>query len=416
MKLEAIARAEARLLLPTYDRKRVLFRRGQGCYLYDDRGKRYLDLLTGIGVNALGYNHPAVRKTLREQSARLIHVSNLFYHEYQAPLAERLTKLSGMSRAFFCNSGTEAIEGALKLARSFAHTQNKNGHAAPWRVLAMDNSFHGRTFGALAATGTEKYRTPFEPLMPGVQFVKFIDVEDLEKHFDSSVCAILIEAVQGEGGIYPVSREFLSRARQLADKHGGVLIADEIQSGLGRTGQWFAYQHHGITPDVVTLAKPIASGLPLGALLAREHLASAFKPGLHGTTFGGGPLACAVAVTVIDTLQRDKLLANVRTVGRYFQQKLEELKTKHESVREVRGLGLMLAAQLSFPGKDVVDACLERGLVINCTHDTTLRFLPAFILTKAQVDAGMKILHEALMVAEKKQSMPQPAAQAAMKG
>ena len=402
MNLEAVARAEAKLLLPTYDRKRVLFRRGQGCYLWDDRDRRYLDWLSGIGVCALGYNHRAVTETIRKQAPRLVHISNLFYHDYQAALAERLTRLSGLDRAFFCNSGSEAIEGALKLARAYARLHNKNGAKAPWRIVAMDNSFHGRTAGALAATATKKYREPFEPLLPGVRFAKFNDVADLVKKLDGSVCAVIIEPIQGEGGINPVTPEFFSAARQLADKLGALLIADEIQCGLGRTGDMFAFQKFGVTPDVLALAKPIASGLPLGAILTREHVAAAMKPGLHGTTFGGGPLACAVAVTVLDTLQGDKVLANVRRVGKYFREQLETLKRKHGSVAEARGIGLMLALQLKIPGKDVVDACLARGLVINCTHDTVLRFLPPFIITEKQVDEGVKILDLALGEVEKK--------------
>ncbi len=412
MNLEAVAQAEAKLLLPTYDRKRVLFRRGQGCYLWDDRDRRYLDWLTGIGVCALGYNHPAVLATLRKQAPRLVHISNLFYHDYQAALAQRLAKLSGLDRAFFCNSGSEAIEGALKLARAYGRLHNKNGSKAPWRILAMENSFHGRTAGALAATATKKYREPFEPLVPGVRFVKFNNVADLEKKFDGSVCAVVIEPIQGEGGINPVQPEFFAAARKLADKHGALLIADEIQCGLGRTGEYFAFQKHGVTPDILALAKPLAAGLPLGAILTREHVAAAIKPGLHGTTFGGGPLACAVAITFLDTLQRERVLANVRRAGKYFRERLETLKRKHPSVVEARGIGLMLALQLAVPGKDVVDACLAHGLIINCTHDTVLRFLPPFIITEKQVDEGMKLLDQALTEVEAKSvaRAPSPAA------
>ena len=402
MNLEAVARAEARLLLPTYDRKRVLFRRGQGCYLWDEQGRRYLDWLSGIGVCALGYNHPAVIATIRKQAPRLVHISNLFYHDYQSALAERLTKLSGLQRAFFCNSGSEAIEGAIKLARAYARLHSNNGSKPAWRILAMENAFHGRTAGALAATATKKYREPFEPLLPGVRFVKFNNLADLEKKFDGSVCAVLIEPIQGEGGIHPVTPEFFALARKLADKHGALLVADEIQCGLGRTGDYFAFQKFGVTPDILALAKPIASGLPLGAILTREHVAAAIKPGLHGTTFGGGPLACAVAITVLDTLQRDKLLSNVRRVGQYFREKLESVKVKHPSVLEARGIGLMLALQLAVPGKDVADAALARGLVINCTHETVLRFLPPFIITEKQVDEGVKLLKQALAEVESK--------------
>src|SRR5436853_3744390 len=302
MNLASVIRSEQKLLLPTYDRQKVLFTRGRGVYLWDSQGKRYLDFLSGIGVNALGYGHPAIQATLKRQAARLIHVSNLFFHEFQAELAQRLTKISGMDRAFFCNSGTEAWEGALKLARALARAENNNGHKAKWRILALENSFHGRTFGSLATTGQEKYRHPFAPLVPGVNFVAFNDLEDLKRQFDGSVCAVCIETIQGEGGIRPVNQEFLQLARDLTQKSGALLLLDEIQSGLGRTGKYFAYQHYGIKPDVVTVAKPLAAGLPLGALLTTNRAAAGFHPGIHGTTFGGGPLACAVAIEFLDVL------------------------------------------------------------------------------------------------------------------
>ena len=267
MSLASVSRMEAKLLLPTYERQPILFVRGRGVYLWDSQGKRYLDFLSGIGVNALGHSHPAVRAAIKRQAGRLIHVSNLFFHEYQAELARLLTEISGLDRAFFCNSGTEAWEGALKLARAFAQMNNRNGSKAKWRILAMENSFHGRTFGALATTGQPKYRAPFVPLMPGVSFVKFNDLDDLQRKFDSSVCAVCIETIQGEGGIRPVNAEFLELASRLTKQSGALLMLDEIQCGLGRTGRHFAYQHYGVLPDVVTVAKPLACGLPLGAIL-----------------------------------------------------------------------------------------------------------------------------------------------------
>jgi len=386
--LAAVTKAEAALLVPTYERNRVLFREGRGCYLFDDEGRRYLDFLSGIGVNALGYDHPAIRKVLREQGAKLIHISNLFYHRYQAELARKLKKISGLDRAFFCNSGTEAVEGALKLARAYARHRNQNGSKARWRVLAMEKSFHGRTFGALAATSTVKYRAPFGPLMPGVRFVQSGDVRDLERKFDSSVCAILLEPVQGEGGINPLGREFLQRARQLTADSGAVLIADEIQCGLGRTGRWFAYQHMGITPDIVTVAKPLAAGLPLGAILTTNAVAAAIHPGLHGTTFGGGPLTCAVALAVIQTIEDEGLLKHVREAGAYMQKQLGTLKQRHRIIREVRGVGVMVAVELTSgdAAKFAVAECLKRGLIINRTHEVVLRLLPPFIIENKHVD------------------------------
>ena len=394
MTLAGVKRAEAALLVPTYDRQPVLFRRGRGCYLWDADGRRYLDFLSGIGVNALGHGHPAVRRALAAQAGRLLHVSNLFYHDYQAALARTLVKISGLDRVFFTNSGTEAIEGALKLARAYARLHSSNGHKPRWRILALENSFHGRTFAALAATGQKKYRAPFAPLVPGVRFVRFNDVRDLERQFDASVCAILIEPIQGEGGIQPVSREFFARARALAQRRNALLIADEIQCGLGRTGRWFAFEHYGIQPDIVTVAKPLAAGLPLGAILARERVALAFHPGMHGTTFGGGPLACAVALAFLETLERERLLARVRRVGGYFCARLEELKKKYEWIREVRGQGLMLGVELAFPGKAIVREALARGVILNCTQDTVLRFLPPYIIGERQVDKVIATLAE----------------------
>ena len=392
MNLAAVIRSEQKLLLPTYDRQKVLFTRGRGVYLWDSRGKRYLDFLSGIGVNALGHGHPAIRSALKRQANRLIHVSNLFFHEFQAELAKRLTKISGLEKAFFCNSGTEAWEGALKLARAYARTQNHNGHKAKWRLLALENSFHGRTFGSLATTGQEKYRHPFAPLVPGVGFVAFNDSEDLKRQFDGSVCAICLETIQGEGGIRPLSQEFLQLARQLSERTGALLILDEIQCGLGRTGRYFAYQQYGVNSDIVTVAKPLAAGLPLGAILTTNRVASGMHPGMHGTTFGGGPLACAVAIEFLRTL--DGLLDHIREVGDYFRARLEDLRTKHVFIREIRGLGLMLGMELDSAetAKAVVQQLLQKGILINRTQETVLRFLPPYIVTEKEVDAAIKIL------------------------
>ena len=396
MSLASVIRAEQKLLLPTYDRQKVLFMRGRGVYLWDSKGKRYLDFLSGIGVNALGHGHPAIQRVLKNQAGKLIHTSNLFYHEYQAELAKRLTKISGLDRAFFCNSGTEAWEGALKLARAYARVNNSNGHKAKWRLLALENSFHGRTFGSLATTGQEKYRHPFTPLVPGVNFVAFNDVKDLKRQFDGSVCAVCVETIQGEGGICPVSDEFLQLARDLTRKSGALLILDEIQCGLGRTGKYFAYQHYGITPDIVTVAKPLAAGLPLGAMLTSERVAGGMHPGLHGTTFGGGPLACAVAIQFLKEL--DGLLPHVAKLGKYFLEGLRALRSKRSVIKDVRGMGLMLAIDLDSAdtAKSVVNDLLGRGILINRTHDTVLRFLPPYIIEKKHVDEVIHVLDRAL--------------------
>jgi acetylornithine aminotransferase/acetylornithine/N-succinyldiaminopimelate aminotransferase len=404
MSLASVSQSESKRLLHTYDRHQVLLERGRGCYLYDDRGRKYLDFLSGIGVNALGHGHPAIRRALVRQAGRVLHTSNLFYHEYQAPLAERLSAISGLERAFFTNSGTEAVEGALKLARAHARMRNRNGCRRAWRVLAMTNSFHGRTFAALSATWTKKYREPFGPLVPGVRFVRFNDVEDLARKMDATVCAVLLEPIQGEGGINAVTPEFFTAARRLTRKHGALLIADEIQCGLGRTGRYFAYQHYGILPDIVTLAKPLAAGLPLGAILAREQVAGTLHPGMHGTTFGGGPLACAVALAFLKTLERERLLPHVREMGAYFRERLEGLKKKHASIREVRGLGLMLGLELDAPdlAKFAAAEMLRHGVIINRTHETALRFLPPFIIEKKHVDHVVTTLDSVLKKAESK--------------
>jgi acetylornithine aminotransferase/acetylornithine/N-succinyldiaminopimelate aminotransferase len=395
-KLDQIRAAEARLLLSTYDRSPVLFVGGHGVHIFDENGTKYLDLLSGIGVNALGYNHPAITKTIAEQSQKLIHTSNLFYHEGQAELALRLTERSGLDRAFFANTGTEAWEAALKLARAHAGVLRSEGKTIGTKFLALEQSFHGRTFGAMSTTYKDKYREPFAPVVPGVEFVKLNDLADLRAKFSNEVCAILVEAIQGEGGIRPLTQEFFAEARALASSTGALLIVDEIQAGMGRTGKWFAYQHYGIQPDVTTLAKPIAGGIPLGAVLCTEEVARSFHPGMHGTTFGGGPLACSVAIAVIDTIEKEGLLANATTVGDYFQQQLRSLAKRHDAVVDVRGKGLMVAAELDSAelGKLTVAEMLKRHILINCTSDTVLRFLPPFILERAHVDTAIKALDE----------------------
>jgi acetylornithine aminotransferase/acetylornithine/N-succinyldiaminopimelate aminotransferase len=398
MKLEAIQAAEAKLLLPTYERNPILFVDGAGMHLIDDSGARYLDLLSGIGVNALGYGHPAVVETINRQSRKLVHISNLYFHEGQAELAMRLTERAGMDRAFFCNSGTEAWEAAMKLARAYSAMKRSEGHTLGTKFLALENSFHGRTMGSVSTTHKDKYREPFQPLVPGVEFVRFDDVDQLRASFSNEVCAILIEPVQGEGGIRPVSQEFFAAARELTQSTGALLIADEIQSGLGRTGKWFAYQQFGIRPDITTLAKPLAGGLPLGAMLCTEEASRAIHPGLHGTTFGGGPLACAVAIAVIDAIEQQGLLSNIRETGAYFKGQLHDLAAKHESIVDVRGMGLMLAMEMNSAdlAKKIVAKMLERRILINRTSETVLRFLPPFIMGKEHVDLAVSALNEIL--------------------
>jgi predicted acetylornithine/succinylornithine family transaminase len=399
-------RDESRHLMNTYKRPAQFFVRGRGCYVYDQKGRAYLDFLGGIAVNALGYAHPRIVRVIRRESARVIHVSNLFHNPYQGPLARKLAEWSGMDRAFFTNSGTEAVEGALKLARLAAHAKSGGKQT---RFLALENSFHGRTFGALSITYGAKYRDPFAPLVPGVEFVRFNDVADLESKFDDSVCAIVLEPIQGEGGIYPVSAAFWQKSRELATRYGAALIADEIQCGLGRSGRHFAYQRLPGLPDIVVVAKPIGGGLPLGSFLAREEFASAFSPGLHGSTFGGGPLVCAVGLEFIATIEEENLLENVRARGAQLREGFARLAGKFDFIREVRGEGLILGLDLRVEGGPYVAEAMRRGLLINCTHDHVLRFLPPYILTARQVDEGLAILESVLADTARPQEVAAPA-------
>jgi acetylornithine/N-succinyldiaminopimelate aminotransferase len=374
-------------LLPTYKRQPFVLTHGRGAYVYDSAGKKYLDFLGGIAVNAIGHAHPRIVKVIRRAAARAIHLSNLYHNAYQGPLARKLAEISGMDRVFFSNSGTEAADGALKLARLCARTASEvpDKPAAKHRILAMQNSFHGRTFGAVSVTSTEKYRLPFAPLVPGVEFVHFNDVADLESKFDNTVCAVILETIQGEGGIHAVTEAFWNRGRSLASQHGALLIADEIQCGLGRTGRYFAYQKFSSKPDIVLVAKPLAAGLPLGAILTSEAVASHVSPGLHGTTFGGGPLICATALEFLSIIESERLLANVRVRGTELREGLAKLAAKFDFIREIRGEGLILGVELSIDGNPFVAEALRQGLLINCTHDFTLRLLPPFIITRAQV-------------------------------
>jgi predicted acetylornithine/succinylornithine family transaminase len=400
---EQIAERERQFLLQTYSRYPIVLTRGRGVFLYDIEGKRYLDFVSGIGVNALGHAHPRIVKAIREQAAKLIHVSNLYYHEYQGPLAEKLCTLAGGSsggrssgekfRAFFSNSGTEAIEGSIKLARLAGH---RAGGAAKCRLVALEGSYHGRTFGALSLTGQDKHRKGFEPLLEDVTFVKQNDVEGLRAAVNDNTCAIVLEPIFGEGGIYECSTEFLRECRTLADRHKAALIFDEIQCGLGRTGTIFAFHSFGVTPDIVAIAKPLAAGLPLGAFIAKEEFASAISPGQHGTTFGGGPLACRIALEFLAIVEEEKLLENVNKVGAYLNQQLNGLVEKRAAAIGVRGRGFIKGIQLEIPARPIVDAGLAEGVLFNSTQDTVVRFLPPFLLEEKHVDKGIRVLKKLL--------------------
>ncbi len=392
-RFEEIVERENRYLLPTYKRYPLAIERGQGVFIHDVDGRKYLDFVGGLGVNALGYAHPRITKALKDQAARVIHTSNLYYHQYQGELAQKLCEASGLGRVFFSNSGTEAVEGALKLARAAGHAA---GGDAKCKVVALEGSFHGRTFGALSLTGQQKYRKPFEPLLEGVTFIRRNDLEGLRAAVDDSTCALVLEPIQGEGGIRECSAEFLQEARAAADRHRAVLIFDEIQCGMGRTGTMFAYQQFGVTPDVVALAKPIAAGIPLGAFITKEELATAMAVGQHGTTFGGGPLACRVALEYLAVLEEQKLLEQVRRVGAYLTQELQRVVENFAVAKEVRGRGMIQALELTVPSRPVAEAALAEGVVFNSTQDVVLRFLPPFLLEEKHVDKGMKVLRKIL--------------------
>ncbi|MGA2414742.1 MAG: aspartate aminotransferase family protein [Candidatus Sulfotelmatobacter sp.] len=400
---EQIAELEKRYLLGTYNRYPVVLTRGKGVFLYDIDDRRYLDFVSGLGVNALGHAHPRIVKTIREQAGKLIHVSNLYYHEYQGALAEKLCTLAAEAsndgsqgekfRAFFQNSGTEAIEGSIKLARLAGHRAGGEGKS---RLVALQGSYHGRTFGALSLTGQEKHRKGFEPMLEDVTFVAQNDLEGLRAAVDDSTCAIVLEPIFGEGGIYECSVEFLQECRALGDRFKVALIFDEIQCGLGRTGTMFAFQSFGVTPDIVAIAKPIAAGLPLGAFIAKESFASAISPGQHGTTFGGGPLACRVALEFLAIVEDERLLENVNKVGAYLNSELKMIVEKSAAAKEVRGRGFIQGINLEIPARPIVDAALAEGVLFNSTQDTVVRFLPPFLLEEKHVDKGIRVLKKLL--------------------
>ncbi|ABF39631.1 acetylornithine aminotransferase apoenzyme [Candidatus Koribacter versatilis Ellin345] len=395
---QEIVEREQQFLLGTYARYPLALQRGKGVYLFDFEGNKYLDMLSGLGVNALGHAHPRIVKVIRDQAAKVIHLSNLYYNEYQGLLAEKLCKLSGLQRAFFSNSGTEAIEGALKLVRAAGHDR---GGEAKSKVVALDGSFHGRTLGALSLTGQPKYRKNFDPLPGAVQFIDRNDIEQLNAAVSDETCAIVIEPIQGEGGIRPASVEFLKAAREAATRHNAALIFDEIQCGMGRTGTMFAFQYFGVKPDVVCLAKPIAAGLPLGAFLVTEELGAAMSAGKHGTTFGGGPLASRVALEYFAILEEEHRLEQVQRVGAYFTAELQNLVDKFEIAVEQRGVGMIQALELSVPAKGFVEGAIAEGVLWNVTQENVIRFLPPFLTEEKHIDKGIKTLKKLLKATQK---------------
>ncbi|MEJ2428563.1 MAG: aspartate aminotransferase family protein [Deltaproteobacteria bacterium] len=370
-------------LCQTYNRYNLAIARGSGCYLYDQEGRQYLDFVAGIAVCNLGHCPMEIARVMYEQAQQLVHVSNLYYTEPQVRLAEALAGSCFADKAFFCNSGAEANEAAIKLARKYSRINYGPGR---YSIITMKNSFHGRTLATLSATGQQKIQEGFEPLVDGFRFVEFDRVETVAEAIDKTVCAILVEPIQGEGGVRVPSRKYLDGLRELCATHDLLLIYDEIQVGMGRTGKLFSHQHEGVTPDIMTLAKALANGLPIGAMVTTDRVAKAFSPGSHASTFGGTPLVTAVALEVFRKISAPAFLEEVRRVGEYFKEHLLGLKDRYPFIREVRGRGLILGIELDFPGSEVVAKCQERGVLINCTAERVLRFLPPLIVTTEEVD------------------------------
>ena len=384
------------VLATTYSRLPVVFEQGAGATLWDREGRAYTDFLAGIAVCNLGHAHPAVQAALAEQAGKLLHVSNLFYTRPQVELGEWLVRHSFADRVFFCNSGAEANEAAIKLARKFFFDREERGR---FHIVAMEQSFHGRTMGSLSATGQEKIRRGFEPVLEGFRFVPFNDLDALQAEVDDTVCAVLLEPIQGEGGIVVPDPDFLSGVRRLCDRTGALMILDEIQTGMGRTGRLFAHEHCGVTPDIMTLAKALGNGLPIGAMLARESVARAFGPGAHATTFGGTPIVAAGALAVVKTMSGEGIVERAAQTGAYFRERLQALAGRHRR-REVRGLGLLLGLKLDGDGAAFVKDCLAHGFIINCVQGNVLRFAPPLIISTEEIDALIDCLDTILTTKE----------------
>lgn len=389
---EIIDQAESHLI-HTYNRYQIVLDKGDGTRLYDKDGKEYLDFGAGIAVFALGYNNKEYNDALKAQVDKLVHTSNYFYNEPAAQAAKLITKASGMDRVFFTNSGTEAVEGALKLAKKYAYL--KTG-STDHEIIAMEHSFHGRSMGALALTGNKHYQEAFGPMIPGIKFARYNDLESVKSLVNDKTCAVIFETVQGEGGVYPAKKEFIEGVRKLCDEKGMLLILDEIQCGMGRTGSMFAYQQYGVKPDIVTSAKALGCGVPVGAFMATEEVAKALVPGDHGTTYGGNPLACAAAVKVFELFDKLDVLGNVKTVGTYLAERLQELVSEYTCVKEQRGMGLIQGIELTVNPKDVIQKCLDNGLILFSAGTNVIRFVPPLVITRADVDEMITKLKKAL--------------------
>ena len=391
---QSISEAE-QVLYKAYNRYQVVFERGDGIRLYDTDGTEYLDFFAGIAVNALGYHYPGYDEAVKAQVDKFLHISNYFYNPPAISAGEKLLKVSRMEKVFFTNSGTEAVEGALKIARRYAYNKNKDSRA--YEIIAMDHSFHGRSMGALSVTGKEAYRAPFEPLIPGIQFATYNDLDSVKALVNEKTCGIIVEPIQGEGGIFPATDEFLKGLREIADQNDLILIFDEIQCGMGRSGEYFAWQHSGVKPDVLTVAKALGNGVPIGAFLTSGKANTAMTPGDHGTTYGGNPLVCAAADAVLTIFERDNILENVRKVGAYLREKLEELRTVTDHIVDIRGKGMMLGVEFDVPVNPIINnALLEQHMVLINAGTNILRVIPPLVVTEKDVDEAIERLKKAL--------------------
>ena len=376
-------------VISNYGRLGKVIVKGKGCYLYDAEGNEILDMFPGWAVSGIGHCHPKVVEAITKQAAELIHIDNTFYSEPQGKLAQMLSERAFGGKCFFCNSGAEANEAAMKLARLY--TQK-----GKYKYITAENGFHGRTFATVTATAQPKYHEGFMPLLPGFKYVPFNDIEAMEKAFDDEIAAVMIEPIQGEGGINIASEEYLQTIRRLCDENGAVMILDEVQTGIGRTGKWFGYQHSDVVPDIITMAKTLGGGVAIGAMMANNEISESLVPGKHASTFGGNSLACAAAIATIEAIEEGNLLENARKLGEYTQNKLGQLKEKFPVIDHVRGIGMMIGVQLTKSGASIVSKCLEKGLRINCTHDTVIRFMPPMIAIQEHIDKAIEILESVL--------------------
>jgi len=386
---EEIIKNYNEFVIPSYKKQNLIFVRGKGSYIWDIDGKRYIDFFPGWAVSGLGHCHDRVVESIKKQAEILIHLSNNYYHPWQAILAKKISEISFGGKVFFCNSGAEANEAAIKLARLY-------GKKKRYKIISMENSFHGRTLATVTMTGQKKYNEMFEPLPPGFLYAKFNDFSDLLKKIDDEVVAIIVELIQGEGGINVIDSDYLKKVKELCNDKDILLIFDEVQTGFGRTGEFFAYQVFGIQPDIMTIAKTMGGGFPVGAMVAKRDIADLMKPGTHASTFGGSPLACVSCLSVIEAIEKENLLENVKNMGKYLREKLEELKNEYKIIKKVKGIGLMLALEIEKNGSELVEICQKNGLLINCTHENVIRIMPAINVKKEEIDEGIEILRNSL--------------------